>query len=178
MVVGQGALTKEFAAHEGHLSDSLFFRNALKKEWREGQTRKIELPDDEPETVRLYLHFLYTQQVPDDLIFSDWARLYVFGQKVLDRHLKNAVLQVLLQEVQTIDDDFFVAEAVNIIYDGTPSESMGRKLLVDMFHAARDHSWVEDQDFRQDFWEDLVRKFMRTEERPDLGEMTIKPYLE
>lgn len=178
MVVGREGQTKEFVAHEGQLHESTFFYNALTEEGREGQTRKIELPDDEPETIRLYLHFLYTQQIPEDLIFVEWAQLYVFGQKISDKGLKNAVLRILLLEVPTIADNFSVAEAVNIIYERTSSGSLGRKLLVDIFHAAGASTWVAGEDFHRDFWQDLVVKFMESEQLLELDEMSIKPYRE
>ncbi|KAI5361020.1 putative SKP1/BTB/POZ domain superfamily protein [Septoria linicola] len=40
-----------------------FFEAALKQQWREGQTREIELPEDEPDIVAAYIEWLYSGKI-------------------------------------------------------------------------------------------------------------------
>lgn len=59
-------------AHASFITrDSEFFRAALKKEWKEGQTRVIKLPEDQPQVVSHYLNYTYTKKLPVDMIPSD-----------------------------------------------------------------------------------------------------------
>lgn len=182
-MVGQGDRLAELAAHADALNESPFFRIALKKEWPEGQTRKIELPDDDVNTVEDYLHFLYTQQVPEETRLQDLAKLYVFGQKVLDQKYKDAVLVRILYETNDLlKDEFFhdyvaAREAVTTIYEGTPPGSLGRKLMVDIFYAVTPSDWVED-DHLIEFRDDLFFKFMSSDRSRELGNLDISTYQE
>lgn len=72
-MVGQGDRLTEMAAHEEALNESPFFRIALKKEWLDGRTRQIDLPDDDVITIEYYVHFLYTQQVPEGMTLETLA---------------------------------------------------------------------------------------------------------
>jgi len=48
-----------FAAHEDVLSHSPFFAAALKDQFLEANAKKVELPDEEPETISCILEYLY-----------------------------------------------------------------------------------------------------------------------
>lgn len=49
----------ELLVHANYIvRSSKFFKTALKKEWREGQTRTISLPNDEYEPVTDYMRFI------------------------------------------------------------------------------------------------------------------------
>ena len=182
--VGQGASTVELAAHEDQLFKSPFFEMALRKDWCEGRTRKIELLDDHGGTVECYLDFLYTRQVPDDHHIDQLANLYVLGQKLLDIKFKNAVLARILQTAKRLEDgghfygSFNDSEvAIRIMYECTPSGSLGRQLLVDIFFAASESNKLED-DFHPEFTHDLLVKFMDHRSRPLLGELELARYQE
>jgi len=57
LVVGRDQ--RLFAAHEDSLSHSPFFAAALKGQFLEASTKKVELPDEEPEILSCVLEFLY-----------------------------------------------------------------------------------------------------------------------
>jgi hypothetical protein len=60
-----GPEEKSLVAHESHLQlNSDFFRTALKKEWAEGQTRVIKLPEDDTETMTNCLTFTHGSGLP------------------------------------------------------------------------------------------------------------------
>lgn len=47
-------------AHKSNLSlRSAFFKAALRKEWIEGQTRTVKLPDEQRDVVAQYLDYIY-----------------------------------------------------------------------------------------------------------------------
>jgi len=48
-----------FAAHEDVLSQSPFFAAALQDNWLDASTKKVNLPDEEPEILSCVLEFLY-----------------------------------------------------------------------------------------------------------------------
>lgn len=59
LIVGSGK--EELLVHANYVArKSPFFKTALKREWREGQTRATELPEDDYETLTDYLHFIYS----------------------------------------------------------------------------------------------------------------------
>jgi hypothetical protein len=62
LLVGQDE--QAMVVHVNHLTrDSEFFAAAMKKEWVEGQTRVIRLPEEYPDIVAHYLSFLYSGKV-------------------------------------------------------------------------------------------------------------------
>jgi hypothetical protein len=59
---------EEMFAYGSYLSlYSGFFKAALKKEWAEGQTRTVKLPEEDPETVTFYFDFLDGKGLPPTL---------------------------------------------------------------------------------------------------------------
>lgn len=141
----------ELLVHANYIvRSSKFFKTALKKEWREGQTRTISLPTDEYETVTDYMRFIYSDTLPElqaqDLAgalpghsaarrFVPLAKLYVLGHRMMDDAVKNAVVR----EYHRICTQPFCmlcfpgAETVNIIYDGTMEGDLVRSLLIDIY---------------------------------------------
>lgn len=59
-------------AYEYHITQaSEFFRVTLKKQWLEGQTRIIKLPEAEPATMAHYLTYLYERSLPTHKLTKD-----------------------------------------------------------------------------------------------------------
>jgi hypothetical protein len=144
---------------------SEFFASASKEEWKEGQERRVPLPDDTPSVVDLYVQWIYTGGIfsPDKPIEDDGDREeckngrhfdlliggFVFGEKVQDGEFKDAVLDALIHTVRTPDDEgvcwYPTKHWVDRAYVGTPEGSPLRRLLVDMysFHGRKD--WLDGQ---------------------------------
>lgn len=139
----------ELAAY-GHLlaKDSEFFEAALKKEWKEGQTRIINLPEEDIETVTHYLDFVHGQGLPtaaimvwDELATSPHGypalfELYLLGERVLDKAARNAIVTEIMRLIWVRNDngDTWVPnhEAISFVYGATPESSPARRLLVDL----------------------------------------------
>ncbi|KAI9686116.1 MAG: hypothetical protein M1820_010690 [Bogoriella megaspora] len=93
-------------------SHSPYFKAALSTRWKEGQTRKIELPEDEEDAFELYVRWLLTRQIWSVDIADDCSdkntediteemlliRAYCLGEMVQDTEFKDAVLDALIEE--------------------------------------------------------------------------------
>jgi hypothetical protein len=142
--------------------NSDFFRAAMKKEWTEGQTRTIKLPEEDCiETLTHYLNYAYSQKLPTDRItavastgfpegtWTTLANIYVLGERMLDQSVQHAVIKELTRlpkltcEANKSNKSFSPnAEAISLIYDGTTAGSPARRLMVD-YHVARGYeSWL------------------------------------
>lgn len=127
-----------FNVHENLIRGrSQFFAAALSKSWLERKEGRIDLPEDDPEIVQLYLQFLYSSRLaiqwtedtagiqPHENLpeYYTLAHLYVFGEKVRDIAFKNAVMDCFIWRMNTKVNDGVkwspVGEVVDIIYKGT-----------------------------------------------------------
>ena len=142
-------------AHGNFISRrSDFFKAALKKEWAEGQTRIIKLPDEDHQVVTHYLSYTYSKCLPTDIFTTDFmgtfpdesdeyyqllAELYVLGERLLDETIRGALIKEILRLTKLTDKEskhyYPKGEAVNIIYRGTTAASPARRLMVN-FHVA------------------------------------------
>jgi hypothetical protein len=60
-----GPEEEKMVVHETQLSrDSAFFKAALKKQWTEGRTRIIKLPEESLEPMQHYIQYVYSGSVP------------------------------------------------------------------------------------------------------------------
>jgi len=135
----------------GHLlaKTSEFFEVALKMEWKEGQTRIIKLPEEDAGTITHYLDFVHGQGLPTRYIklYTDiqkddgeeylvLAKLYAFGERVLDTAVRNAVMEEILRIVSLQSDDGRILlpedDTISTFYEATPANSPARRLLVDL----------------------------------------------
>ncbi|CAK1360060.1 unnamed protein product [Cercospora beticola] len=98
VTVGTGDDAEVFLVHDFLLKQSSkFFQTALKEEWREGQEKKVDLPEDKPEAFGVYTEWLLqgkitsgTGKPTEELTSYDvtlehllLADLYVAGRRVL-----------------------------------------------------------------------------------------------
>lgn len=159
-----GATIETFSVHETILQKrSPFFRAALDKGWREGQERRIELPEDHPDLVNAYAEFVYDKNVSDlcenergnwtsqDLAdeYYHQANLYVLGEKLQDDEFCNAVITKF---INLIDASHGVTASntrhypstitVRTIYEGTPQGSPARKLMVHLYCTYAREDWL------------------------------------
>ena len=144
--------------------NSDFFKAAMKKEWTEGQTRTIKLPEEHClETLTHYLNYAYSQALPTHNIravtspgfpegtWTTLANIYVLGERMADQSVRHAVIREFIRlprltcEANKSNKSFSPnAEAISLIYDGTTAGSPARRLMVD-YHVARGYeSWLGD----------------------------------
>lgn len=184
MNVGKNKHQNSFYVQETLLCQhSLFFKEALSKDWKEKVERVVDLPEDKSAVFAIYVEFLYSGNlavIPDGLDPTDAARLeqlrlceiYVLAEKLLDMETRNRAIQGLLYSAKqvrpgnrTICPGF---GAIEIIYDGTLPGSMARKLFVDYYTYRGMGSWViNHKGWPEDFLVDLATNLMDKRALPD-----------
>lgn len=140
-----GSNERAFTVHENYIcAKSRFFKAACRKEWSEGITRIIRLPEAEPEMFRSYLVWVYTDGLAVDITnsepvqaqetkYSTFVKLYVLGDRLEDLRLRNSIMEILVNS-----NHQFNHESVTWAFEHTPTGSLLRKMLVS-FAATR---WV------------------------------------
>lgn len=183
VTVGTGDDAEVFLVHDFLLKQtSKFFQTALKAEWKEGQEKKVDLPEDKPEAFGVYTEWLLhgkitpgTGKPTEDLTSYDitlehllLADLYVLGEKLMDDRfcagVMKAVAELCLVEA-TDGGQFFPGErAINTIFEGTREGSPIRAWLVDEYWAHGSKNWFEpprSAEYCAEFLLELVKKKMR-----------------
>lgn len=149
-------------AHGNYLARKYnFFKAALKKEWKEGQTRTIKLPEECPQLMSHYLNYTYSQTLPTSIFVKDFtgtfgeesadyyellASLYVLGDRMLDQAIGAAVIKEIVRLTTLTCRDglkyFPTKQAGNIIYRGTTDNSPARRLIVDIQVRFGTQKWL------------------------------------
>ncbi|KAK5734335.1 hypothetical protein LTR17_008999 [Elasticomyces elasticus] len=151
LVVGPDA--EALIVHESLLRPrSAFFDAALNKCWKEGVAKRVVMPEDAPDVVRLYIQCLYGGK-----IYLEWtktrgklsngdnipeytvlAEAYVFGERVQDVVYKNSIIDAFVARLLDMIDGsswFPITTVVDIIYNGITASSLARQLMVDLHLA-------------------------------------------
>jgi hypothetical protein len=173
VILSVGKEQQEMLVHMNIISaHSAFFRTALKKEWKEGQTRVVKLPEDDPDIVTRYLDFVYHNRLVTqyksqaDSNYIDLALLYVYGERVLDTFIQNTIIEHLLKLTDVINRNYLGHRhypgpaVIEIIYEGTTAASSFRRLLVDMYARHGSEEWLAHDDLHPAFCLDVARTLM------------------
>jgi hypothetical protein len=135
--------------------DSEFFRAALEKEWREGQSRIIRMPEETPLDIGYYIEHLYGIELPThkltvDVLTGDLiqapcrllATLYTFGERMLDWRFCDKIIRELFRLIHRGRSACWPgAEVVNIIYQGKTAGSPARRMMVDFAVNEGNPTW-------------------------------------
>lgn len=172
--LGKGDNVQSLWAHKDLLrSKSEFFANALNGRSQEADENVVKLPDDDVEIFELYIQLLYTGKIPSItdiaatagdpvyIISSEHCRLcnlYVLAEKLQDRTAKDTIIDAV---VEAAAEDprkarvplaggylrYFPSKyAIVDVYQGTPSSSPMRKLLVDFYVEFGRLDWFTEED--------------------------------
>ncbi|TKA63353.1 hypothetical protein B0A55_10076 [Friedmanniomyces simplex] len=112
-----GSGKTSFEVHKDIICQSSdFFVAACSKAWAEGKEGTIRLPTVEPDTVKLYIHWIYTDTIDLDILGNDpklpgnsslqstqFTRLYVAADMFLDKAMKNKVMDTILERIDRGD---------------------------------------------------------------------------
>jgi hypothetical protein len=174
-----GPEEEKMVVHETYLSrDSPFFKAALKKQWTEGQTRVIKLPEESLEPMQHYIEHLYGAKLPtnehvagslctaDSYKYVLLAQLYVLGERLLNAKYQNAIIHEIFRLSHVlcgleIGRRFPAGCAVDIIYGGTTSGSPARRMLVDFATAYGHESWHIALNPDSEYWRDLSKALFK-----------------
>ncbi|KAH7552689.1 hypothetical protein BM1_08640 [Bipolaris maydis] len=199
--------TVNLNVHQGVLcKTSEFFRKAidLKQASLSKDLTSINLSDEDLDTVKKYIKWLYTNEFPIELYKSDQgmndeeakaadgdtaekvfiflAKAYVFGEQFRDTKYKNAVLRNMFKALKTCPWQPG-PESVKVIYKGTPPNSPLRRLIAtDIAYMLCECSTENDS---LDFFDayprralaDALKATIRTRGLPDDDLPTIESFL-
>ena len=150
----------------------------MNKNWKEAQERSIALPEDDVNTFHTYVQWLYTGKIPCQtdrrpLGYLALARLYGFGEKVIDKTLKDTVLDAIVactfQANEQGHRTFPMKDTVKTIYKSTSVGSPARRLMVDMYLAHGNEQMVSEKSHlnHKAFLQDLSRALLKERVLPD-----------
>ena len=136
-----------------------FFKVAMKDTWMEGQRHEVNLPEDEPETLSLYLFYLYRGELATTskttagkaygAELTQLAKLLTFGEKYQDVALKNAVIDAMIVVSSEADKKggkrFLSDGVVDIIYKGTQAKSRARELIIELHIRYGNDTWLNQK---------------------------------
>ncbi|KAI4948197.1 hypothetical protein J4E91_006191 [Alternaria rosae] len=162
----------KFFVHEELLrASSEFFNNALKKEWKEGKEKVINLPEVHSDFFRAWVKFLYTGRVfigdGDDSVHADesktqheelgtWGSLYALGDFLADDDFKDALIDTMIDWMDLIGK--YSLALPNFIYPHSTNGSVHRQLAVDLFVKRWDRKHYEDElDHSREFMHDALK---------------------
>lgn len=193
--VGQDPVEDFFLPEDAIRKYSDFFKAALDKKWKEGQTLVIELPEDDAGVFVEYAQWLCEGKLDLKLPASDvsnymdemsfleltLAHCYIFGEKVMDAKFCNEVLRGMTSLIEHHENipskttSFYKAwapedepfDVENTIYFSTASGSPVRRFFVDYWvNASHNGYQARETDYmHRDFARDLARSFMALHKR-------------
>ena len=126
---------KEFACHHSPVLKAAFNSNFL-----EGQTQLYTLQDPGETTGRLFVHWLYFQQL-DILDHDDWeskdkedvglslVELWTLADKLLAPRLQNQIIQKMYRIMQQ-DEGCLPIPVLEYVYEHTPSDCALRRFIL------------------------------------------------
>ncbi|RAK77502.1 BTB/POZ domain-containing protein [Aspergillus fijiensis CBS 313.89] len=147
---------KIYNVHEGLVrASSPFFEKALAGEWKESAQRTIQLRDDEPEIVALYIHWLYCGKlavccgepgrIPNSE-YLDLVKAYVLGDKILDTLFQDAIVDAIVESRRSTGQDetssYPFGEALEYAYNRLAETAPILELFVDMYVSDAHSSWL------------------------------------
>jgi hypothetical protein len=138
----------------------------MRNGWKETDQRSIRLEEDEPETVQLYIQWLYYRvlpvacSLPGDEEYALLAKAFVLGDRLRDVDFANAVMDAMVEKCQTPASDGKIwypeADVVKYVYDNTPDSSPVRRFFVDVISHNERGGWLGSKvDLPKDFLYDL-----------------------
>ncbi|KAK3703248.1 hypothetical protein LTR37_014588 [Vermiconidia calcicola] len=138
-----GAEKRLFTLHESVvLEHSKFFRAALTKGFKEGQSRLIHLPEIETPAFEAYIQWMYSHEIVINECesveeasktrkqYSELIELYVVGDRLENTNLRNEVMTALVQ-LQEQSDPNPGCKNVSRVYKETPESSPLRRFVLD-----------------------------------------------
>ncbi|KAH4107729.1 hypothetical protein HBI56_169460 [Parastagonospora nodorum] len=145
---------KKYYVHKALLvHHSEYFKRALRGAWKEAHKDLVTIEDVEPVVFNIFLHWLYTQQIPNSLDYEEWDQVmgtkgtsdledamtrvqaYSFGDRFLvpnfRRTMNEAFVDMMVADV--LPDPSKVDDLVVWAFENVPSDRPLLQLLVNQF---------------------------------------------
>ncbi|KAK1063220.1 hypothetical protein LTR74_009651 [Friedmanniomyces endolithicus] len=144
VVVGPDDKNETFYLHEELVTThSDFFAAAMHKDWKEGQDRVIQLPEDDPNYFKMFASFIYTGSAHsledgdhDRENLRDWeyqclALAWGLGNKLICIAFQDAIVDALINELMT-EGPHYPLGLYRGVYTTTAGNCGLRRLVVDI----------------------------------------------
>ena len=148
----------------------------MKMKWTGDNDRILELPDDEPENIKVYVTWLYSNRIftkPEGEVNEESGGgidglidAYIFGDKIQDSDFKDAIIDALI-EINKETKTYFTDACQ--IWESTPPGALIRRYMVDTFVWKGDEDWLEDSiapHLNQEFLVELGRALYKRTKSP------------
>lgn len=147
----------------------------MKKKWTGDNDRILELPNDKPENIKVYVAWLYSNRIftkrqgevdKEYSMESDGLlNAYIFGEKIQDSDFKDAIIDAIIEESE--EEGVYYTDA-RTIWECTPPGALIRRCVVDVYVWGGGEEWLEDVSFlNQDFLVELGRALYKKIESPE-----------
>lgn len=147
-----GEMRESFIVHENLIRSSSFFDKAMSGEWKESSQRTIQLPDDEPGIIKLYIHWLYCGTLPVicgkpyGKEYTFLVKAYILGDKLLDTKFQNAAINAIVERSVTPYKDgiwyYPCGSLMTYVYDNSNESDRIRDLFVDLYAMYGKSTWL------------------------------------
>jgi len=137
----------------------------MKKKWTGDNDRILELPDDEPENIKVYVAWLYSNRTftkledgvdkESDIGFNGLLNAYIFGDKIQDSDFKDAIIDAFIEKTEETKSYYINARKM---WEYTPPGALIRRYMVDTYVWEGREKWLEYIPYlNQDFLVELGR---------------------
>lgn len=149
--------------------------------FKESQTRVVELPEDSPDSFRVWLNWIMSHTImsslPDatcsnvehEAEYVHLVNAYILGEKLDDAGFQDAVMDAMVAKTQTTVNHMFHcpgSTTINLIWEKTLPDSRLRHFVLDQYSLFGQPEWlIEDCDggeevFDSGFLLDFAMKLM------------------
>ncbi|KAK5683433.1 hypothetical protein LTS10_004965 [Elasticomyces elasticus] len=178
---------QKFRAHEGLLCEhSGFFKAALGRAWKEGNERKVLLPEDRPEVFELFFCFIYsgrlylkdrTQDYVDDdgdcrdVEYHKIGHAWLLADKLQSCTMKDALTDCLANKVMS--EECVPTGMHRQLHEGASNTAGLKRMLVDFAVRYWDDDSFEEYDIGNSpgsFTQDLLAALARGRQKGRAGQ--------
>jgi len=125
------------------VNSSDYFKKALKHEFRESETRRFDLVEDDADTFAIYAHWVIWKELAVKLDksetgengrteFQQLAYAYVLGDKLQDTRFRNSIIDALIAKRES-EKLLPGSSTIDYVYMNTAESSKLRKFMVDVW---------------------------------------------
>ncbi|KAK5717200.1 hypothetical protein LTR15_009089 [Elasticomyces elasticus] len=168
-----------FIVHKDALTiKSPFFNAACGREWIEGQEKIVRLPEQDAETFRVYLRWVYGDTLEMTLMkeppgyavtpsFLNLDKAWLLSSYLQDDMLCNMITDRTIEKFQLNKSGLMAMTTLQYVFDHTPSDSPIGRLFLDGFAAASSARWFarEGTDYPQAVLFDMAKRFAGGEQK-------------
>jgi hypothetical protein len=131
---------------------SPFFAKALQGSFKEGKTKVIELPEDEPMSFSCFANWtckeaslsfvgISDSEMNHNMKMQDLAKVWIFAEKVRAAPFQNFVMDIILDRYKDYKGTNISLDTFNYIFDNTMDGSQLRHIFVDFANHKMSPSW-------------------------------------